>query len=82
MGLLSADWKLMVPLNCEICPMWVELDQRRVEASWLGGTNAFVLVDGAGSCLSEEKCLVSSSIFWDVYGLGMALGNLSANGAR
>ena len=59
--------------------MWVELDQHRVESSWLGGTRAFVLVDGAGSCLSEEKCLVSSSIFGNVYWLGMALGNLSVN---
>ena len=34
-GLLSVGWKVVVPLNCRICPPWMGLDQRFVKVSWL-----------------------------------------------
>ena len=56
-----------------------ELDQCLVKVSWLGGFVPVLwwveldLVSLKGSALS---CIV----FWSVYGLGMVLGSLSANG--
>jgi len=35
-GSLSAGWKVVVPLNCGVCFLWVELDQWLVKVSLLG----------------------------------------------
>ena len=50
---------------------WVGLDHFLVKVSWL--------VYGTGSCLSEGQCYVQQC-FKGVYGLGVVLGSLSANG--
>jgi len=42
----------------------------------VGGACAYVLVDGAGSYLSEDSA-VSSSRFWSVYGFSMPSGSRS-----
>ena len=49
------------------------------EGFLVGRTCACDLVGGAGSCLSEGQCH-ESSVFWDVCGLGMVFGSLSASG--
>ena len=49
-GALSAGWKVVVPLHCGVCSLWVGLEQWLVSISWLGELMS-VLVDGAGSLL-------------------------------
>ena len=35
-GALSVVWKVVVPLNCGVCSLWVGLDQQLVKVSWVG----------------------------------------------
>ena len=69
---LSSGWKLMVPFNCEVCCLWVRLDQWLVKVSWLGefvSTFWWMELDLISLTSSE----VSSGEFGNVYGFGMAL---------
>ena len=43
-GLLSVDWKVVVPLNCGIYPPWMGLDRCSVKVLPVGDTFACVLV--------------------------------------
>ena len=79
-GVLSTGWKVVVPLNCGVCPLLVGLGQCPVKVSWLW--------DGKDSCLYSAGCLglaslegsaMSSGVFWGIYGFGMALASLYAN---
>ena len=77
-SLLSVGWKVVVPLNCGLCPPWVGMDQCFVKVSWLG-----ILVPVfwwlEPDCISLKDSAMSSNVFCGVYGFGMALGRLSAN---
>ena len=56
-----------------------ELDQCLVEASWLGGLEPVVWRIEL-DLVSLKGGAISSSVFWDVCGLGTPLVRLSANG--
>ena len=68
----------MVPLNCEVCSLWVGSEQWLVNVSWLGE-----LVSGFWWLKLDLFSLncneVSSSEFGGVYGFCMALGNPALN---
>ena len=65
----------MVSLYCEGSSLWVELDEWLVKVSWLGRlASVFWWVELL--LFSLECNEVSSSEFWGVYGLSMALGSL------
>ena len=67
-GLLPAGWRVMVPLNCGVCPPphpVFELDQCLVEASWLGGLEPVVWRIEL-DLVSLKGGAISSSVFWDV----------------
>ena len=79
-SLLFVGWKIIVPLTFEVCLQWVRLDQCLLKVfCWGRGTGACVLVGEVGSFVSKGQCYTSSSVFWDVCELGMALSRLSAN---
>ena len=68
----------MVPLYCGGSSLWVGLDEWLVKVSWLGKlVSVFWWVEL--DLFSLECNEVSSSEFWGVYGLGMALGSLYFN---
>ena len=75
-GLLYIGCKTIVPLTCGVCSHCVGLDQCFVKVSWSGGTGSCVLVGRAWCC----PCKGQFCAQWCVMGLGMTLGNLSANG--
>ena len=77
-GTLSVGWMFKVPLYCGVCSLWVGLDWWLVKISRLGET-APVFWCVELDFFSLECNEVSSSEFWCVYGLGMALGSLSFN---
>ena len=65
----------MVPFNSEIFSLWVGLGKWLFKVSWLGKlVSVFWWVEL--DLFSLECNEVSSSEFWGVYGLGMALGSL------
>ena len=77
-GLLSAVWKVVVPLNCGVCFPWVGLNQCLVKVSCCGGpVPVFWWMEL--DLVSLKGSIVSSGVFGDVYGFSMALGSLSAN---
>ena len=68
----------MVPFNCGVCSLWVELDQWLVKVPWLGElVSVFWWVEL--DLFSLECSEVSSSESWGVCVLGMALGSPSFN---
>lgn len=70
--------KVIVPLNCGVCPQWVGLDQCPMKVSWLRGTVSvswWMELDR----VSLKGSAMSSSVFWGVYRFGMALVSLSDN---
>ena len=68
----------MVPLYCGACSLWVGLDYWLDKASCLGElASVFWWVEL--DLFSLECNDVSSSEFWGVYGVGMALNSLSFN---
>ena len=70
-SLLSSGWKVVVPLNCGVCLLWVELRQCLVKFSWMGGlVPAFWWMD-LGLVFLEGSAM-SSGVLWDTYWLGMA----------
>ena len=75
-SLLSAGWKVIVPLNCGVCSPWVGLGQCLVKLSWLG-VPVFWWMELDLVSLKGNASL--SSLFW-VSWFGMSLGTLSANG--
>lgn len=71
-GLLSAGWKVVVPLNCGVYSPWVGWDQCLVKVSWLEGlvpVSWWMELD----LVFLEGSAVSSSVFWGVYWFRMAL---------
>ena len=73
-GLLSSGWRVMVPLNCGVCSLWVELDQWLVKVSWLEElVSVFWWVEM--DLLFLECNEVSSCQFLGFWGFGMALGS-------
>ena len=63
---------------CGVSSLWVGLDEWLVKVSWLGRpASVFWWVEL--DLFSLECNEVSSSEFWGVYGLGMALGSLYFN---
>ena len=62
-----------------ILPLWLELDQFLVKVSFVGVIVPVFLCVNL-DLVSLKGSAVSSSVFWGVYGLGMALGSLSTNG--
>ena len=77
-SLLSAGCRVIVPLNCRVCFLWVGLGQWLMKVSWLRKLVSVFwwmeldLVPLDGSAVSISK-------IWCVYGFGMALGSLSVN---
>jgi len=64
-GLLSAGWKVVVPLNCGVYSPWVGWDQCLVKVSWLEGlvpVSWWMELD----LVFLEGSAVSSSVFWGV----------------
>ena len=57
----------------------MELGQFLVKVSWVGVIVTVLLCVNL-DLFSLEGSVVFSSVFWSVYGLGMALGSLSTNG--
>ena len=58
----------MVPLNCGVCSLWVELDQCLVKASWLWEpVSVFWCMEL--DLISVEASAVSNSEFWVSIGL-------------
>ena len=73
-GNFSAGWKFVVPLNCGVCSLWVELDQWLVKVSWLEElVSVFWWVEM--DLLFLECNEVSSCQFLGFWGFGMALGS-------
>ena len=77
--LLSTDWKVIIPLNCWVCPPWVGFDQCLLKASLLQGLVPLFLWMEL-DLVSLKGLVMSSSMFWGVYELGIALGSMPANG--
>ena len=74
--LLSAGWRVIVPLNYRIYSQWVGLDQWLMKVSWLGElVSVFLWMEL--DLISLESNVVSSSEFWGVYGFCVALSSLS-----
>ena len=68
----------MVPLSCEVCSLWVGLNQWLVKVFWL--TELVSVFWRVELYLFSLECHEdSSSEFWGVYELGMALGRPSFN---
>ena len=67
-------WRVIVPLNSGVYPLWVGLDQCH-------GWEDLCLWSGGWSWILFVKCnAVSDSMFLGIYRLRMALGSLSTNG--
>lgn len=73
LGSLSADWKVVVPLNCRF-PRGEVGPKCPVKVSWLGGTTPVILVDRAGILAPWRAVPCPIVCFRGVNGLGMALG--------
>jgi len=77
-GLLSSGWRVVVPLSCGVCSLWVGLDQWLVKISRLGElVCVFWLMEL--DFISLEGSAVSSREFWGICEFGVALGSLSVN---
>ena len=77
-GLLSAGWKVIVTLNCGICPLWVGLNQCLLKIS-SSGELAPVFWWIELDLVSLKGSVVSISELGGVDGVGVALGSLFAN---
>ena len=67
-GPSSAVWRVMVPLICGVCFLWVGLDQRLIKVSWLGKlVSVFCAWSWISSLWSAMKCPIVS------FGVSMGL---------
>ena len=78
LGVLSACWMVIVPLNCGVCLPLVVLDQCMMKFSWLDWFLIVFFLIQLDRILLKGN-VMSSGMFWVVCGFSMALSSLSAN---